>query len=126
MGRCVSAAVAQGRIAPGRAVPGRDRALRLLTAVENKPRDRAIIEALYGTGARVDELLQVRRRQLASDIHGRGGYVTHHGKHGGRTIRVGRRTWDALQLFAEGKEPDERWIVALPPSYVIDVSGFCV
>jgi site-specific recombinase XerD len=62
---------------------------RLLTAVENKPRDRAIIEALYGTGARVDELVQLRRRQLVADIDGPGGYVTLYGKHGGRTIRVG-------------------------------------
>jgi hypothetical protein len=28
----------------------------------------------------------------------------------GRTIRVGRRTWDALQFLADGKEPDERII----------------
>jgi integrase/recombinase XerD len=83
---------------------------RLLTAVENKPRDRAIIEALYGTGARVDELVQLRRRQLVADIDGPGGYVTLYGKHGGRTIRVGRRTWDALRFLAEGKEPDERII----------------
>jgi site-specific recombinase XerD len=83
---------------------------RLLTAVENKPRDRAIIEALYGTGARVDELVQLRRRQLVADIDGPGGYATLYGKHGGRTIRVGRRTWEALQLLAEGKEPDERII----------------
>jgi site-specific recombinase XerD len=82
----------------------------LLTAVEKKPRDRAIIEALYGTGARVDELVQLRRRQLVADIEGLGGYVTLYGKHGGRTIRVGRRTWDALQFLADGKEPDERII----------------
>lgn len=37
--------------------------------------------------------------------HGR--YVTLYGKHGGRTIRVGRRTWDALQQLAADKEPDE-------------------
>ena len=30
--------------------------LGLLTALEKQPRDRAIIEALYGTGARVEEL----------------------------------------------------------------------
>jgi hypothetical protein len=36
--------------------------------------------------------------------------VTLYGKHGGRTIRVGRRTWDALQLLADGKEPDARII----------------
>jgi integrase/recombinase XerD len=36
--------------------------------------------------------------------------VTLYGKHGGRTIRVGRRTWDALLLLADGKEPDERII----------------
>jgi site-specific recombinase XerD len=57
---------------------------RLLTAVENKPRNRAIIEALYGTGGRVDELVQLRRRQLVADIDGPGGYVTLYGKHGGR------------------------------------------
>ena len=28
------------------------------------------------------------------------------GEHGGRTIRVGRRTWDALQFLADGKEPE--------------------
>jgi hypothetical protein len=38
-----------------------------------------------------------------------GPWVTN-GKHGGRTIRVGRRTWDALQFLADGKEPDERII----------------
>src|SRR5450755_109203 len=36
--------------------------------------------------------------------------VTLHGKHGGCTIRVGRRPWDALQFLAEGKEPDARII----------------
>jgi site-specific recombinase XerD len=36
--------------------------------------------------------------------------VTLYGKHGGRTIRVSRRTWDALQFLAEGKGPDERII----------------
>jgi site-specific recombinase XerD len=45
-----------------------------------------------------------------SHIDGRGGYVTLYGKHGGRTIRVGRRTWDALQFLAEGKVPDARII----------------
>jgi site-specific recombinase XerD len=49
---------------------------RLLTAVEKKPRDRAIIEALYGTGARVDDLVQLRRRQLVPDLEGTGGYAT--------------------------------------------------
>jgi integrase len=83
---------------------------RLLTAVEKKPRDRAIIEALYGTGARVDELVQLKRQQLVADIDGPGGYVTLYGKHGGRTIRLGGRTWDALQFLADGKEPDERII----------------
>jgi integrase len=83
---------------------------RLLTAVEKQPRDRAIIEALYGTGARVDELVQLKRQQLVADIDGPGGYVTLYGKHGGRTIRVGRRTWDALQYLADGKEPDARII----------------
>jgi site-specific recombinase XerC len=78
--------------------------------VEKQPRDRAIIEALYGTGARVDELVQLRSRQLVADIDGPGGYVTLYGKHGGRTIRVGRRTWDALQFLAKGKELDERII----------------
>jgi integrase len=78
---------------------------RLLTAVEKKPRDRAIIEALYGTGAHVDELVQLKRQQLVADIDGAGGYVTLYGKHGGRTIRVGQRTWDALQFLADGKEP---------------------
>jgi hypothetical protein len=62
------------------------------------------------SGARVDELVQLRRRQLAADIDGPGGYVTLYGKHGGRTIRVGRRTWDALQFLADGKEPDDRII----------------
>jgi hypothetical protein len=37
-----------------------------------------------------------------------GGYVTLYGKHGGRTIRVGRRTWDALQFLAADKELDDR------------------
>jgi integrase/recombinase XerD len=83
---------------------------RLLTAVEKQPRDRAIIEALYGTGARVDELVQLKRQQLVADIDGPGGYVTLYGKHGGRTIRVGRRTWDALQFLADGKEHDARII----------------
>ena len=59
---------------------------RLLTAIEKQPRDRAIIDTLYGTGARVDELVQLRRRQLLADIDGPGGYVTLYGKRGGRTI----------------------------------------
>jgi hypothetical protein len=64
----------------------------------------------YLFGARVDELVQLKRQQLVADIDGHGGYVTLYGKHGGRTIRVGRRTWDALQFLADGKEPDERII----------------
>jgi integrase len=67
---------------------------RLLTAVEKQPRDRAIIEALYGTGARVDELVQLRRRQLVPDLEGSGGYATLYGKqrrtdHPRRTAHVG-------------------------------------
>jgi hypothetical protein len=54
--------------------------------------------------------VQLRRRQLVADIDGHGGYVTLYVKHGGRTIRVGRRAWDALQFLADGKEPDERII----------------
>ena len=83
---------------------------RLLTALDGQPRARAIVEALYGTGARVEELVQLRRRQLVPDLEGTGGYVTLYGKHGGRTIRVGRRTWEALQFLADGKDPDERII----------------
>jgi integrase/recombinase XerD len=83
---------------------------RLLAAIEKQPRDRAIIDALYGTGARVDELVQLRRRQLVADVDGPGGYVTLYGKHGGRTIGSARRSWDGLQFLADGKEPDERII----------------
>lgn len=83
---------------------------RLLTALEGQPRDRAIVEALYGTGARVEELVQLLRRQLVPDLEGTGCYVTLYGKHGGRTIRVGRRTWEALQFLADGKALDERII----------------
>ena len=84
---------------------------RLLTAVEDRPRDRAIIEALYGTGARVEELVQMRRRQLVAEIDGAGGgYATFYGKHGARTIRVSRRTWEALQTLAADKGADERII----------------
>jgi hypothetical protein len=70
------------------------------------------LRPLYGTGAaRVDELVQLRRRQqLVADIDGPSGYVTLYGKHGGRTIRVSRRAWDALQFLADSKEPDERII----------------
>ena len=57
---------------------------KLLTALENHPRNRAIIEALFGTGARVDELAQLKRRQLVADLEGTGGYVTLYGKHGAR------------------------------------------
>jgi hypothetical protein len=56
--------------------------------------------------------LQLERKQLVPDTEGKGGYVTLYGKHGSRTIRVGRRTWEALQRLAEGKEPDDR-IVAI-------------
>ncbi len=72
----------------------------------------AIVEALYGTGARVAELVQLECKQLVPDTEGKGGYVTLYGKNGSRTIRVGRRTWEALQRLAEGKEPDDR-IVAI-------------
>jgi hypothetical protein len=40
------------------------------------------------------------------------GYATLYGKHGARTIRVGRRTWEVLQQLAAGKELDDR-IVAI-------------
>jgi site-specific recombinase XerD len=39
---------------------------RLLTAAEKKPRDRAIIEALYGTGARVDYAVPHRPKRRRS------------------------------------------------------------
>ena len=51
-----------------------------------------------------------RRRQLVPDLEGTSGYVTLDGKHGGRTSRVGRRTWEALRFLADGKDPDERII----------------
>jgi hypothetical protein len=104
-------AVAQSCLTAGRAAPGRDRALPAAHGRrEAAARLRDHRSALYGTGARVDELVQLRRRQLVADIDGPGGYVTLYGKHGGRTIRVGRRTWNALQFLADGKEPDERII----------------
>ena len=56
--------------------------------------------------------MQLKRRQLVADTEGKGGYVTLYGKHGSRTIRVGRRIWEALQRLAEGKAPDDR-IVAI-------------
>ena len=40
------------------------------------------------------------------------GYATLCGKHGARTIRVGRRTWEVLQQLAADKELDDR-IVAI-------------
>jgi integrase/recombinase XerD len=83
---------------------------RLLTAIEKQPRDRAIIDALYGTGARVDELVQLRRRQLVADIDGPGGYVTLYGKHGGRTIGSAGGAGMPCRFLADGKEPDERII----------------
>jgi hypothetical protein len=46
--------------------------------------------------------VQLRRRQVVADIEGTGGYVTLYGKDGGRTIRVGRRTRDALQFRGDG------------------------
>jgi integrase/recombinase XerD len=101
-------ALAEGRLTPRRAAPGRDRALPPAHRRGEKAAHRAIIEALCGTGARVD--VQLKRRQLVADIDGTGGYVTLYGKHGGRTIRVGRRTCYALQFLAEGKGPDERII----------------
>jgi site-specific recombinase XerD len=64
---------------------------RLLSALEDRPRNRTIVEALYGTGARVAELVQLQRKQLVADTESRGGYVTLYGKHGARTIRVGRQ-----------------------------------
>ena len=46
---------------------------RLLTALDHQPRNRTIVEALYGTGARVDELVSLRRRQLVVDTEATGG-----------------------------------------------------
>jgi integrase/recombinase XerD len=82
---------------------------RLLTAVEKKPRDRAIIEALYGRGVASTSSCSSRGNS-SWPTSWPGGYVAPYGKHGGRTIRVGRRTWDALQLLADGKELDDRII----------------
>jgi hypothetical protein len=42
----------------------------LLAVAEKQPRVCAIIEALDGTGARVDELMQPRRRQLVAYSEG--------------------------------------------------------
>jgi site-specific recombinase XerD len=73
----------------------------------------AKVSTLYWTGARVAELVQLKRRQLVADTEGKGGYVTLYSKHGSRTIRVGRRTWEALLRLAEGKAPTTavaRWV----------------
>ncbi len=58
----------------------------------------------------------MQRKQLVADAEGKGGYVTLYGKHGSRTIRVGRRTWEALLRLAEGKAPDDRIIAIRSPT----------
>jgi integrase len=81
---------------------------KLLTALEDQPRNRAIIEALYGTGARVDELVQLKPRQLVADIEGKCGTQRSKASTAPAPSASGGGRGRHLKRLAEGKAPDER------------------
>ena len=66
----------------------------LLEAVEDRPRDHALIRLLYNGGLRVSELVTLRWRNLVEgvvNVTGKGGKT--------RVVRLSRGTWEELQAL---------------------------
>jgi integrase/recombinase XerD len=66
----------------------------LLEAVEDRPRDHALIRLLYNGGLRVSELVTLRWRNLVegvANVTGKGGKT--------RVVRLSRGTWAELQVL---------------------------
>jgi site-specific recombinase XerD len=66
----------------------------LLEAVEDRPRDHALIRLLYNGGLRVSELVTLRWRNLVegvANVTGKGGKT--------RVVRLSRGTWAELQAL---------------------------
>src|SRR5664279_2204229 len=66
----------------------------LLEAVEDRPRDHALIRLLYNGGLRVSELVTLRWRNLVdgvANVTGKGGKT--------RVVRLSRGTWDELHAL---------------------------
>ncbi len=78
---------------------------RLLTAVQNHPRNRSIIDALYGSGARVEELVQLKRRQLIADNEGTAVMRRSAASTARAPFASVDGTWEALQQLADAKSP---------------------
>jgi integrase/recombinase XerD len=77
----------------------------LLEAVEDQPRDHALIRLLYNGGLRVLELVTLRWRNLVdgvANVTGKGGKT--------RVVRLSRGTWAELQALRTGERIGEDFI----------------
>jgi integrase/recombinase XerD len=77
----------------------------LLEAVEDRPRDHALIRLLYNGGLRVSELVTLRWRNLVEEvanITGKGGKT--------RVVRLSRGTWDELAALRSAEAIGEDFV----------------
>ncbi len=77
----------------------------LLEAVEDQPRDHALIRLLYNGGLRVSELVTLRWRNLidgVANVTGKGGKT--------RVVRLSRGTWDELQALRNDETFGEDYV----------------
>ncbi len=72
---------------------------RLITAADT-PQDRALVEFLYGTGARVSEAVRVR----VEDLNFRQRTVLLHGRIGDRMVPFGKKAAKALRAYLAGRK----------------------
>ncbi|MEN6356543.1 MAG: tyrosine-type recombinase/integrase [Armatimonadota bacterium] len=77
-----------------------------MIALEDNPRNHAILEILYYTGARVSELVSLTWKDLQP--RDQGGQVTLYGK-GGKTrwVRLNDRIWNSVQALREDAGIDD-------------------
>jgi integrase len=77
----------------------------LLEAVEDRPRDHALIRLLYNGGLRVSELVTLRWRNLVegvANVTGKGGKT--------RVVRLSRGTWAELQALRADETIGEDYV----------------
>jgi integrase/recombinase XerC len=77
----------------------------LLEAVEDRPRDHALIRLLYNGGLRVSELVTLRWRNLVegvAKVTGKGGKT--------RVVRLSRGTWAELQALRTAETIGEDFV----------------
>ncbi len=71
-----------------------------LIKTADTPQDRALVEFLYGTAARVSEVVKVR----VKDVNFRQRTVLLHGKTGDRVVPFGKKAAKALRAYLAGRK----------------------